>query len=259
MPGEMIEAATDDILFVGDIQGCREPLERLLREAGYEPDRHRLVPVGDTVNRGPDSAGTLALLRRLGAEPILGNHEHRLLTIDPDRLAEDAWLARQSLRRDLAASPRFAEWLEWIRTWPVHRRGTFDATEANGGPALEESGQARGGTREWIAVHAGLHPRLAIAQTSVEFLTRVRACDADGNLPPAGLRWDGTLETMPPGFRPWHEFHRGEELVLYGHWARQGLHRTARTIGLDSGCVYGGVLSGWWLKAGFLVQVEGLR
>lgn len=83
-------------VFVGDLQGCREPLERLLAAVSYVPGRDRLLPVGDLVNKGPDSAGTLALLMQLGAEPVLGNHDLHWLAkgrvVDP---AQRAWLAAQ--------------------------------------------------------------------------------------------------------------------------------------------------------------------
>ena len=54
-------------LFLGDVQGCRAELERLLEELRYDPAADELYPVGDLVNRGPDSLGSLRLLRELGS------------------------------------------------------------------------------------------------------------------------------------------------------------------------------------------------
>ena len=51
---------------VGDLQGCCDALERLLAEIGFSPSRDHLAVVGDLVNRGPDSLGTLKRLRGLG-------------------------------------------------------------------------------------------------------------------------------------------------------------------------------------------------
>ena len=79
-------------IFVGDIQGCREPLERLLTAVAFAPGVDRLLPVGDLVNKGPDSPGTLDLLMQLQAEPVLGNHDLH-------------WLQK---RKD--AAPRQREW-----------------------------------------------------------------------------------------------------------------------------------------------------
>ncbi len=83
-------------IFVGDIQGCREPLERLLTAVAFARGRDRLLPVGDLVNKGPDSPGTLALLMELGAEPVLGNHDLHWLKKQKDQDARQrAWLAAQ--------------------------------------------------------------------------------------------------------------------------------------------------------------------
>ena len=97
---------------------------------------------------------------------------------------------------------------------------------------------------------------LALAETPRDFLINVRICDRQGNRP-AG--WDCRTDTIPDAFYPWYELYTGTEIVAYGHWAWQGLHLTANTRGLDSGCVYGRALSGWWLHADRIVQVEGQR
>jgi bis(5'-nucleosyl)-tetraphosphatase (symmetrical) len=87
-------------IFVGDIQGCREPLERLLAAVAFAAGTDRLLPVGDVVNKGPDSVGTVALLMRLGAEPVLGNHDlHWLKKGREGTAAQRAWLAAQPVVR----------------------------------------------------------------------------------------------------------------------------------------------------------------
>ena len=47
---------------VGDIQGCLEALKCLLERVDFQPARDHLWLVGDLVNRGPDSLGTLRFL-----------------------------------------------------------------------------------------------------------------------------------------------------------------------------------------------------
>ena len=68
-------------IFIGDVQGCRAELEDLLREVGFDAAHDELHPVGDLVNRGPDSLGTLRLLRELDAGGVLGNHDLHLLRV----------------------------------------------------------------------------------------------------------------------------------------------------------------------------------
>ena len=64
-------------IFVGDIQGCKAELETLLDEVKFRPGRDRLLPVGDLVNRGPDSLAVVEFVRGLGeaAIVVLGNHD----------------------------------------------------------------------------------------------------------------------------------------------------------------------------------------
>ena len=61
-------------LIVGDIHGCREELEDLLEESGWE-DGDQLVSVGDLVAKGPDSRGVLRLFRELDGLAVRGNHD----------------------------------------------------------------------------------------------------------------------------------------------------------------------------------------
>jgi hypothetical protein len=74
---------------IGDIHGELQALEALLHHLGYKPggshpQGRRLVFVGDLCDRGPDSPGVIALVRRLveaeRAQAILGNHELNLLS-----------------------------------------------------------------------------------------------------------------------------------------------------------------------------------
>ena len=182
-----------DTLFVGDVQGCALELHDLLAAARFQPDRHRLALCGDLINRGPDSAGVLALARRLDALTVIGNHEVSLL--EGKRTA-----SLDTVRAQLGGT--LGEWLRWLEARPLFVR---------------EDG--------FILVHAGIVPGKRPEQCTREELTEIRTVDD----------------------RPWFDSWPGPEIVIFGHWAQRGKVDLPLCKGLDTGCVYGGRLTGlWW-------------
>ncbi|MBN2476216.1 MAG: serine/threonine protein phosphatase [Pirellulales bacterium] len=65
-------------LAISDIHGCLAALQTILQAIGPQPD-DTIIPLGDYVDRGPDSQGVIdeliALGRRCRLIPILGNHD----------------------------------------------------------------------------------------------------------------------------------------------------------------------------------------
>jgi bis(5'-nucleosyl)-tetraphosphatase (symmetrical) len=229
-------------IFVGDIQGCRVELERLLEKLAFDPARDDLEPVGDFVNRGPESAGVLRLCRTLHAGGVLGNHDVHLLRV--------ARGIREVQRRDtiqdvLGADDR-KELLAWLAERPF--------------------------VRTWndvVLVHAGINPTWENAEEvlakldpyganpNVAFAISARYCSPTGECPPA--------DWPPPEapYRPWYEFYprdpSDERTVVFGHWARNGLVLRPQVRGLDTGCVWGGKLSAWIAEEDRIVQVDAER
>jgi bis(5'-nucleosyl)-tetraphosphatase (symmetrical) len=243
---------------IGDVQGCLPDLQRLLAEI---PADERLIFVGDLVNRGPDSLGTLRFVRALGerAVALLGNHDLHLLAVDAGirRAHGDDTLA------DVLAAPDRAELIDWLRRRPL---------------AHAEAGA--------LFVHAGVLPQWSVAQTlaiAAELQQRLQAADYRdflatmyGNAPAlwndalAGPdRWrcainaltrlrfvddrgameltvkDGT-GAAPPGYTPWFDHPRRATRgtpVVFGHWSTLGLLLRDDVLCLDSGCVWGGSLT----------------
>src|SRR6185436_17613835 len=99
------------------IQGCRLELERLLERVSFDTSRDELHPVGDFVNRGPDSAGVLRLCRELDAGGVLGNHDVHLL-----RSAHGLRKMRaEDTLQDVLDAPDRAELVAWLAERPLVR------------------------------------------------------------------------------------------------------------------------------------------
>ena len=246
---------------VGDLQGCADPLARLLAEIGFSPSRDRLVVLGDLVNRGPDSLAVLERLRALGgaASCLLGNHDLHLLAV-----AHDARKASRSDTLDaILTSPERDAWLAWMRERPL---------------AISHCG--------WLCVHAGVVPQWDVAQTLalareteqllrgadgpaflprmygnqpsrwrddlsgtdrarfvINVLTRIRFCGADGEL---DFKAKGNADRAPPGTLPWFDVPGRRTAgcpIAFGHWSTLGLINRPDLLATDTGCVWGGALT----------------
>jgi bis(5'-nucleosyl)-tetraphosphatase (symmetrical) len=121
---------------VGDLQGCLDPLERLLAQVKFDPAADRLWLVGDLVNRGPRSLETLRFVRALGdsAITVLGNHDLHLLAIHEG--------VHRVRRRDTVQAILDAPDREQLMDWLRHR------------PLLHHDAGVR-----WTLLHAGLPPQ----------------------------------------------------------------------------------------------------
>ena len=64
------------LVIVGNLHGCIEELDELLKKISYDPNRIELLFIGDLVDRGPDSIGCVRRAMELGAQCIKGDHKH---------------------------------------------------------------------------------------------------------------------------------------------------------------------------------------
>lgn len=84
------------VIAIGDIHGCSAALAALVEAVAPGP-ADVLVPLGDYIDRGPDSRQVLeqmvALARRCKLIPLLGNHEEMLFKARSGGWSEAVWLA----------------------------------------------------------------------------------------------------------------------------------------------------------------------
>jgi bis(5'-nucleosyl)-tetraphosphatase (symmetrical) len=256
---------------IGDVQGCYEPLMRLLETLRFDPSSDRLWFAGDLVNRGPESLEVLRLVHGLGtrAVTVLGNHDLHLLAV-----AEGVRkpMHKDSLNATLAAPDRDTL-LGWLRRQPLaYREQGFEHLLVHAGiPPQWSADDTLARAREVEEVLRGPHYRDFLhhmygnipdtwddrlegferLRLITNYLTRMRFCAADGRL---DLGNKGPPEEANRGFPPWysHAARRSAGVpVLFGHWAAlEGRSVRPDVLALDTGCVWGGRLRAMRLEDG---------
>ena len=252
---------------IGDVQGCREQLERLLEHINFDISKDRVWFAGDLVNRGADSLGTLRLIYSLrkSVVAVLGNHDLHLLAVNIDRSrgtnkdtfydifdAEDRDLLLGWLQRCPLAHVEHEHLLVHAGVYPAWDALILvkNAREVEQILQSESSHdffrQMYGNTPErWSDNLKGID-RIRFITNAI---TRMRYCHEDNSL---DMIYKGPVEKAPNELIPW--FHANSripvaETILHGHWA--SLNRSddiEGVISLDTGCVWGGKLSAWCLE-----------
>lgn len=108
---------SDQYDLIGDVHGYLDLLDSLVEKLGYSrkgksyehPGGRKLIFVGDLLNRGPDSAGVLKIVRKTweegNAHVSLGNHEFKILQL-------------ASMDEPLP-NPDYESFLPWLKTLPL--------------------------------------------------------------------------------------------------------------------------------------------
>lgn len=257
------------IYAIGDIQGCYEPLQRLLEALHFDPSADTLWLVGDLVNRGPQSVEVLRLLRQLGEQAlaVLGNHDLTLLAVASGKVKPRP----KDTFHHILAAPDAGELLDWLRYRPLLHHDAalgFTMTHAGLPPqwdlALAQSCAAEVETtlrgkkwpdfmgkmfgnepRSWDSSQRGVQRR----RFTVNALTRMRFCTADGVL---SFTEKGAIGSQALQLLPWFAVpaRRNADLnLIFGHWAALGYYRAPGIFALDSGCVWGKSLTAIRLDA----------
>ena len=216
-----LNAATEPgrIFAVGDVHGCAARLHRLLERLPLDPKSDTLVFLGDLIDRGPASREvieTICQLRREGVSVVglLGNHEYLLL--EYQRTGEAAilpYLRANGIETTLesygAGNQRGLADLSFMP--PEHRDFFFSLL-----PYWE--------TEEFIFVHAGIIPGLPLEDHDLPTL-----CEKRGEF----LTTEVAMAKR----------------VVFGHTPFATPLLTPTKIGIDTGAVYGNLLTAVELPA----------
>ncbi len=215
---------------IGDIHGCEGPLaemhERIAADLDKHPVRdHRIIHIGDYVDRGPASAGVIRRLEALRRENermvfLRGNHDERLLAFmdEPDEAAEmflspniggAATLRSYGVVLDrFGILPRSAAALSAdLRAAmpPEHRR-------------FLESLRLSARFGDFLFVHAGIRPGVSLEEQDPEDLLWIRS--------------EFLYDERDHGF-----------VVVHGHTPADAPEIRPNRINIDTGAVFGGPLT----------------
>ncbi|CAI8792466.1 MULTISPECIES: symmetrical bis(5'-nucleosyl)-tetraphosphatase [Pseudomonas] len=250
---------------VGDLQGCLDALQCLLKKVAFDPAKDCLWLVGDLVNRGPQSLETLRFLYsiRQSLVCVLGNHDLHLLAAGKniERLKKTDTLC------EIIEAPDSVELLEWLRQQKLmHYDEQRNIAMVHAGippqwslrKALKYAAEVETALRDdnllppyldgmygndpakWDSDLKGV-TRLRVI---TNYFTRMRFCTAEGKL---DLKSKEGLDTAPAGYKPWfqHKERKTRDLkIIFGHWAAlEGKVQEPNVSALDTGCVWGGALT----------------
>ncbi|KAL4223269.1 hypothetical protein ACF0H5_016741 [Mactra antiquata] len=212
------------VFVIGDVHGCCEEMCELIDKAKEVEKDILFIFVGDLVNKGPNSVGVIRTIRNMGnsAFSVRGNH-------DESALREIRNLERDP---DNYEPPKQYSWIRNLNTEDINYLSELPYTISL--PSLHA-----------IIVHAGLVPGKPLEIQHLNDMTNMRNVVEE---------YDHFHGKKLIGYRhtdkgvAWIEAWPGPDQVYFGHDARRLLQRSEYATGLDTGCVYGGHMSGVFIN-----------
>ncbi len=210
---------TGKIFAIGDIHGCYDKLRRLMERLPYDPQVDTLVFLGDYIDRGIRSRDVLTYLCQLrrtskNVVMLIGNHEYMML--EYHRTGDPALLP---FLRHLGIDATFDSY--GVHSPQSLQKMLFLPEEHR---QLLQSLLPYWVTDNYIFVHAGLEYNLPLDQHDLSSLCEMRSSFLS-------------------------EEHDYGKLVIFGHTAFDMPFVTPTRIGIDTGAVYGNLLTALELPA----------
>jgi serine/threonine protein phosphatase 1 len=198
----------EKIFIVGDIHGCLDVFNRLMDKIDWEPNKDRLIFLGDYIDRGKDSKGVVDYIIALTkcsahVECLIGNHETNFLEYlsGNDRglfLMNGGWRTVESYQGN--------ELKDFNSLVPPDHMAFYGSLKTY----IE--------LEDYYIVHAGLRPHVALEEQTLEDMVWIRE----------------------PFI--YSDFNFGKR-VIFGHTPFSEPLVMENKIGLDTGAVYGNRLT----------------
>lgn len=254
---------------IGDIQGCFDELEKLLRDIDYNHNNDHLWFVGDLVNRGPKSLEVLRLIKELpNTKIVLGNHDLHLLNFYNKIVDFETGTLEQIL-----TAPDGEQLVSWLRMQPLMY---YDQKH---NCALVHAGIYPGWDLQNALTYAKEAEKALCGENHIDFLkhmygnipnkwdpnligwdrlrfiinafTRMRFCNTEGELE---FKSVSKTKNAPQGYLPWFKipWRKTKNIkIIFGHWAAlEGKTDEPNVFALDTGCVWGNTLTALRIEDG---------
>lgn len=225
----------DRTIFVGDVHGCIEEFDELLKALSYNKETDRLVLLGDLIDRGPDSVGVVARAREMDLECVMGNHDYKFLK----------WWKSVGSKSDVyGRNPHYTEFSDDDVNY-IARMSPFIKLEKE----------------NTIVVHAGMRAGIPLEKQTKDDLYYIRYMDTGNKF--VSLKKINSLGSKEAaGAHFWTEFWKGPENIIYGHNVNSYENPLIEEVipgvtcyGLDTGACFGGKLTAMILETKEIVQV----
>ncbi|MEE9313434.1 MAG: metallophosphoesterase family protein [Rhizobiaceae bacterium] len=223
------------IYAIGDVHGCLDEMKDMLklikRDLKTRPIKHhRIVFVGDFVDRGPDSKGVVKYLKKLIRKNkhvtcLFGNHDEKLLLARKEMPLDkfDSYFRFGGAETMLSYGVSTKK-LKRISDNPINKKAAISfAKKAKKRIPKSHVKFLKKLPRsitigDYFICHAGVHPQVALDEQKEQDLIWIRE---------PFLSWDRPLD----------------KVIIHGHTRRSKPDVRKVRINVDTSCCYGGELT----------------
>ncbi len=229
---------TKRTIIVGDIHGCIDEFNELVKTLSYDKETDRLILLGDLIDRGPDSVAVVRRAREMDLECVMGNHEHKFMK----------WFKSFGTKNDVYdRQPHYTQFSDEDINYISRMDQYIVLPEHN-----------------IVIVHGGLRGGIPLKNQTRDDLFYIRYMDSDKKF--LSLKKINRLGKEATGAHFWTENWYGPESVVYGHNVHSYENPLIEEVrpgvfcyGLDTGCCFGGKLTAMVVETKEIVQVQAKR
>ncbi|WMY97367.1 MAG: symmetrical bis(5'-nucleosyl)-tetraphosphatase [Arsenophonus sp.] len=256
------------IYLIGDIHGCYDELQMLLKKVNFSKNKDTLWITGDLINRGPYSLKVLRYLKKIdkNVKIVLGNHDINLIQL---YIKNDNSQFNKKTKEILQA-PDIHEIINWLKRKPIlqidHKNKIIMThagippkwnlklliTYAKEAEKIIRNKQYQKYINLFDKINSTIDFRtsklffLKRIQFTINALTKMRYCFINNN-DKLYINYKKIPKNKETLLKPWFNFKMNipkEYSVIFGHWSDLNRKKVPKKIyALDTGCCWGNYLT----------------